>query len=84
MEVAAGTEQAFCEMIRQSERTAAANGLRASFIMTGSPLLPGLRTRYVPLPGVLLPKRQMLFVRMPGVGVSSARWDVQIGDWDGL
>jgi hypothetical protein len=84
MEVAAGAERARCDLIRASERMAASNGMRANFLMTSSPLLPALRTRYLPLPHVLLPKRQALFVRMPGTVVSSTKWDVQIGDWDGL
>jgi GNAT superfamily N-acetyltransferase len=84
MEVAAGTEQAFCDLVRQAERIAGGNGMRANFLMTSSPLLPGLRTRYLPLPRVLLPKRQALFVRTAGAAASSAEWNVQIGDWDGL
>jgi GNAT superfamily N-acetyltransferase len=84
MEVAAGTERAFCDLVREAERLAAGSGMRANFMMTSSPLVRGMRIRYVPLPRVLLPKRQALFVRTPGTAVSSTKWDVQIGDWDGL
>jgi hypothetical protein len=84
MEVAADGEGAFCDLVRQSEHVAAGSGMRASFIMTSSPLPQGLRKRYLPLPHMLLPKRQTLFVRMPGAKVPSATWNVQIGDWDGL
>ena len=84
MEVGAASDRAFCDLIRKSERSAAGNRSRANFIMTSSPLPPGLRRRYLVLPQLLLPKRQALFVRTPGAGVSSAKWDVQIGDWDCL
>lgn len=84
MEVAAGTERASCDLVREAERVAASKGMLANFMMTSSPLLPGMRARYLPLPRVLLPKRQALFVRTPGAMASSTRWDVQIGDWDGL
>jgi hypothetical protein len=84
MEVAADTERAFCELMRETERMAASKGMRANFLMTSSPLIRGLRTRYVPLPRVLLPKRQALFVRTSGPMAPSTKWDIQIGDWDGL
>jgi hypothetical protein len=84
MEVAADTERAFCELMRETERMAASKGMRANFIMTSSPLIRGLRARYVPLPRVLLPKRQALFVRTSGPMAPSTKWDIQIGDWDGL
>lgn len=84
MEVAAAGERAFCDLVRESERAAAGCRRRANFIMTSSPLPAGLRRRYLPLPQMLLPKRQVLFVRMPGAMTASAKWNVQIGDWDGL
>jgi hypothetical protein len=84
MEVGAASDPAFCDLIRKSECSATGNRSRANFIMTSSSLPPGLHRRYLMLPQLLLPKRQALFVRMPGAGPSSAKWDVQIGDWDGL
>jgi hypothetical protein len=84
MEVGAASDPAYCDLIRKSECSAAGNRSRANFIMTSSPLPPGLHRRYLLLPQLLLPKRQALFVRTPGAGLASAKWDVQIGDWDGL
>jgi ribosomal protein S18 acetylase RimI-like enzyme len=84
MEIAADTERAAGELMRETERMAAGKGMRANFIMTSTPLVRGLRSRYLPLPRMLLPKRQALFVRTSGAMAPSASWDIQIGDWDGL
>ena len=65
-------------------RGAGGKGMRANFIMTSTPLCSGLRRRYLALPETLLPKRQALYVRMPGAIPQSAKWNVQIGDGDGL
>ncbi|MBR1269499.1 GNAT family N-acetyltransferase [Bradyrhizobium sp. AUGA SZCCT0222] len=84
MEVAARSETALADLIKESESVGAGKGMQANFIMTSPPLYPSLRRRYLRLPQVLLPKRQSLYFRAPGAEQVPADWNVQIGDWDGL
>lgn len=84
MEVGAGNDRIFCDLVLDVERMAAKHGRGTNFVMTSRPMPWRMRMRYLPVPHRLLPKRQILLVRMPGEHPLQGNWDVQIGDWDGL
>ena len=84
MELEASEPNRLMRVLHKTERTAAAEGMRACFMMTSALEFSAWRRGYVKIPATLLPKRQLLFVRNPIPSDAEVPWTTSIGDWDGL